>query len=111
MPATDGGTPAGAMTIVAEVPGGTGTGVAPEVGGKVGGGVAPMGGAPKAQVRLNFAPVPEPVVETCATGLGGSASKLALPPLVTDTEAILLPVMVVALRTTPLVRATLSLRA
>ena len=46
MPATEGGTPAGEITMAANGPTGTGTGVAPEVGGKVGGGVAPMGGAP-----------------------------------------------------------------
>ena len=97
------------MTIGAIEPGGTGTGVAPTVGGKVGGAVAPIGGAPALQVRLNWAPVPAPLVETCPTGLAGIVLMSALPAAWIETDAILLPVMVVALRTTPSGRVTVSL--
>ena len=111
IPATDGGTAPAEIVAPASGPTGTGTGAVPDVGGKVGGAVAPMGGGPADQVRLNFAPVPAPLVETWATGFGGMVLMSALPAAWIVTEATLVVVSVVTLTMTPLPRVIVSLRA
>ena len=58
------------------------------------------------QVRLKVAPVPVPLVETCATGFAGGDSVL---PGLTMLVAVIAPAFsAVTLRTTPLVSVTVS---
>jgi hypothetical protein len=56
------------------------------------------------QVRVNVAPVPGPLLETCATGLPGTAPEATLPALVSVTVATAPVVTVATVTTTPLPR-------